>query len=159
MKSIRLFVLVTLAISLTKCSEGRSPTTARNATGSTRSIDPCSLLPKEEIAVALGEQVTEAKLQSSPRPNCKYTVGEGSLTVFVFNDPSAKGGFGAGKTLQDPHTEAVGGVGDQAYWSPSIKTLNVLKGKIYFTVQFFGIKSGSLETAKVLAQKAAARLP
>ena len=159
MKTIRLFVLVTLAISLTKCSESPSPTTATNATGSTGSIDPCSLLAKEEIAVALGEQVTEAKLQSFPRPNCKYTVGQGSLTVFVFNDPSAKGGFESGKTAQDPNTQAVGAIGDQAYWSPSIKTLNVLKGNIYFTVQFFGIKSGSLETAKVLAQKAAARLP
>ena len=61
--------------------------------------------------------------------------------------------------MQDAHTETVSDVGDEAYWSPDIKTLNVLKGHIYFTVQYYGIHSGSKETMKALAQKAASRLP
>src|SRR4030095_1167831 len=96
---------------------------------------PCSLLTKEEVARVLGQQVSEAKVRSTPRANCEYSVGEGSVTVFVFTDPTAAGGFQAGKTMQDAHTEAISEVGEQAYWSPDIKTLNVLKGDIYFTVQ------------------------
>ncbi|MCI0390787.1 MAG: DUF3558 domain-containing protein [Acidobacteria bacterium] len=159
MNTIRLFRLITLAIFLAGCGNSPSPTTKTSAAESSGSLDPCSLLTREEVTTVLGQPVTEAKLQSFPRPNCEYTIGEGSLTVFLFTDPSAKVGFEAGKKMQDVHTEPVSGVGDQAYWSPSIKTLNVLKGNIYFTVQFYGIRSGLLETMSSLAQKAAARLP
>jgi len=123
------------------------------------SIDPCSLLTKEEVGTVLGQEVSEAKVRSSPKPNCQYSVGQGSVTVFVFTDPSATGGFHTGKTMQDVHTEVVTGVGNEAYWSPDIKTLNVLKGNVYFTVQFYGVSSGSKETMKALAQKTATRLP
>ena len=157
------YCLLTLLVFLASCSPN-SPvnntnvanTTAKEKTGD---INPCSLLTQEEISAVLGQPVTEAKVVSTPRPNCNYAVGDGSLTVFVFSDPSAAGGFQAGKTIQDAHTEAVAGIGDDAYWSPDIKTLNVLKNHIYFTVQFYGIRSPSKETMKALAQKAMMRLP
>jgi hypothetical protein len=103
--------------------------------------------------------VTEASNRDSPRPNCRYVVGDGTVTVFVFTDSSAAGAFQTGKTMQDMQTESISDVGDQAYWSPSIKTLNVLKGNVYFTVQYYGVRSGSKETMKLLAQKAIARIP
>ena len=161
MKTIKLFLLITLAIYLTGCSESLSQSTNPGASETTSkdSIDPCSLLTREEIGATLGQQVTQANLRSSPRPNCNYTVGDGSVTVFVFNDPSAAGAFHTGRRMQDLQTEPVTGVGDQAYWSPGIKTLNVVKGQVYFTVQFYAISSGSRETMISLARNAVTRLP
>ena|SRR5215813_8444155 len=159
MNAIRFFWLIPLVIFLACCDPRPAPSTKTNAIESAVTLDPCSLLTRDEVGAVLGQPVTNAKLQRFPRPNCSYILGDGSLTVFVFTDLSARGGFEAGKRMQDSHTEPVAGVGDQAYWSPGIKTLNILKGNIYFTVQFYGIPSGSLETMKALAQRAADRLP
>lgn len=159
MHIIKTLFLTTLAICLLACSERPSAPTNTKSAETVSSLDPCSLLTKEEVGTVLGQEVSDAKVRSSPKPNCQYSVGEGSVTVFVFTDPSAAGGFQTGKTMQDVHTEVVTGVGNEAYWSPDIKTLNVLKGNTYFTVQFYGVSSASKETMKALAQKAAARLP
>jgi hypothetical protein len=158
-KITKILFLTTLAICFVACSERPSQPANTKPAETVSSIDPCSLLTKEDVGTVLGQEVSEAKVRSSPRPNCQYSIGEGSVTVFVFTDPSAPGGFQAGKTMQDAHTEAVSDVDHEAYWSPDIKTLNVLKRNIYFTVQFYGVSSGSKETMKTLAQKAAARLP
>jgi hypothetical protein len=141
------------------CREESIRTTNKAVTEKVASIEPCSLLTNEDIASVLRVQVSDAKPRGTPRPNCEYAVGDGSVTVFVFTDPSAAGAFEAGKTMQDAHTDPVLDIGDQAYWSPEIKTLNVLKGKVYFTVQFYGVPSGSKETMTALAQIAAKRLP
>lgn len=159
MHILKILLLTTLAVSFVACSERPSPATNTKPAETVSSIDPCALLTKEEVGTVLGQEVSEAKVRTSPRPNCQYSIGEGSVTVFVFTDTSAAGGFQAGKTMQDAHTEVVSGVGNEAYWSPDIKTLNVLKGNIYFTIQFYGVSSGSKETMKALAQKAATRLP
>jgi len=156
---IKILFVTALAVCFLACSERSSPATNTKPAATINSIDPCSLLTKEEVGTVLGQEVGEAEVRSSPRPNCQYSVGEGSVTVFVFTDTTAAGGFQAGKTMQDAHTEVVPAVGNEAYWSPDIKTLNVLKGNIYFTVQFYRISSGSKETMKTLAQKAATRLP
>ena len=122
------------------------------------SINPCSLLNEKKLKWCWAITWQKPKFKPSPRPNCEYSVGEGSVTVFVFNDPSAAGGFQAGKTMQDAKTEP-SRHRYQAYWSPDIQALNVLKGNIYFTVQFYRVPSGSKETMKALAQKAVTRLP
>ena len=159
MHIIKILFLTALAVCFLACSDRPSPTNNAKPAETVSSIDPCSLLTKEEVGTVLAQEVSEAKVRSSPRPNCQYSVGEGSVTVFVFTDATAAGGFQAGKTMQDAHTEVVSDVGDEAYWSPDIKTLNVLKGNIYFTVQFYGVSSGSKETMKAVAQKASTRLP
>ena len=159
MHIVKILFLMTLAICFVACSERPSQPMNTKPAETVSSIDPCSLLTKEEVGTVLGQEVSEAKVRSSPKPNCQYSVGQGSVTVFVFTDPSATGGFQTGKTMQDVHTEVVTGVGNEAYWSPDIKTLNVLKGNVYFTVQFYGVSSGSKETMKALAQKTATRLP
>ena len=159
MHVIKILLLTTLAICFVACSERPSPPTNSKSAETVSSIDPCSLLTKEEVGTVLGQEVSEVKVRSAPKPNCQYSVGDGAVTVFVFTDPSAAGGFQTGKTMQDVHTEAVTGLGNEAYWTPDIKTLNVLKGNVYFTVQFYGVSSGSKETMKALAQKAATRLP
>jgi hypothetical protein len=156
---IKILFLTALTICFVACSAAPSPNTNTKPAETVSSIDPCSLLTIEEVGTVLDQQVSGAKVRPSPRPNCHYSVGEGSVNVFVFTDATAAGGFQAGKTMQDAHTEAVSELGDDAYWSPDIKTLNVLKGKTYFTIQFYGVSSGSKETMKTLAQKAAARLP
>jgi hypothetical protein len=162
-RTIAFYCLLTLIVLLASCSPN-SPVTNTNVANTTSrettsDINPCSLLTQDEISAVLGQPVNDGKVVSTPRPNCNYAVGDGSVTVFVFSDPSAAGGFEVGKTMQDAHTEAVADVGDAAYWSPDIKTLNVLKGKVYFTVQYYGVRSGSKETIKALAQKIVPRLP
>ena len=157
-----IFMLATSAAFAAACGRapsGVAPTGAADkVTGKVAAVNPCSLLTAVEVKEVLGRQVAWIKHEGSPRPHCKYSVGGGSVTVFVFEDPTAKGGFAVGRGAQDAQTEPVAGVGDDAYWSPDIRTLNVLQGETYFTVQFYGVSSGSAETMKALARKAAARL-
>jgi len=156
------FILITSAVFAAACgkgaSQGAQTGAAEKVTEKVAAVNPCSLVTPVEIKEVLGRQVAWVKHEGSPRPHCKYSVGGGSVTVFVFEDPTARGGFAVGKRAQDAQTEPVAGVGDDAYWSPDIKTLNVLRGETYFTVQFYGVSSGSAETMKALARKAAARL-
>jgi hypothetical protein len=163
MKAIGTSLLIMLAILAASCRKdevvGNVRVVPRDDPQSVAPINPCSLLSREEVAMVLNQTVSNAELNAAPRPNCRYSVGEGSVTLFVFQNEGAKVGFELGKTAQDANTQPVTGVGDQAYWSPSIKTLNVLKGEIYFTVQFYGVTAGSLETMKTLAQRVASRLP
>jgi hypothetical protein len=160
MNIVKFSLLFLIATYLGACS-GQSPSSVQtNQSAKSGSVtDPCGVITREDVAAVLGQQVGAAQFRESPRPNCHYSVGEGSVSVFAFNDPSAAGAFRAGKTMQDAHTETVADVGDEAYWSPDIKTLNVLKGSVYFTVQYYGVPSGSKETMKALAQKAVVRLP
>lgn len=117
--------------------------------------DSCSLLTKEEVSEIVGSHVKEVKAVAMPRPNCQYVLEKGSVVVFLF--PDAKIDFESGKKYQDK-TQPVSGVGDDAYWSPNVRVINVLRKNTYFTVQFLGFKSGSLDTAKALALKAVTRV-
>ena len=128
------------------------------------SSDPCAYLSVDEITQVIGETIVEAVPRDTPRPNCKYQTKPdasgyaASIVVYVFTGPSAAGGFEIGKTAQDENTQPVTGVGDDAYWSPSIKTLNVLYKNIYFTVQFLDTKNQTVDIAKELALKVIAHL-
>lgn len=171
MQTLR-FITATLllgvaALSLSACERSEMPTFSskgqafKNPVAPQNPGNPCALLTKAEVAAALKQPVTEAKLERSPRPNCRYNVGPSisEVVVAVFNDPTAKGGFAVGKTAPDVNPQLVSGIGDDAYWSASLKTLKVLKGDSYFTVQFLGFGSASLKEIKALARQVANRLP
>jgi hypothetical protein len=175
MQTIR-FITATLslsvaALSLSACERSELPTLSSKGQAFKHPVatqnpgNPCALLTKAEVAAALKQPVTEAKFERSPRPNCRYNVGPSisEVVVAVFNDPTAKGaakgGFDVGKTAQDVNPQLVSGIGDDAYWSASLKTLKVLKGDSYFTVQFLGFGSASLKEIKALAHQVANRLP
>jgi predicted small lipoprotein YifL len=164
MKSLRKAGIVMLcALSLAACGEKTpAPPNANDkpaASSAGNVYDPCAVLTRDDIAAALGLQLDEAVHESFPRPNCRYGIGEGAVVVYVFADTSAKSGFIAGKNIQAAHSTAVTGLGNDAFWAPDLKVLNVLKGNVYFTVQFLGLRSASLEAAKALAHKVADRLP
>ena len=162
MNRIIIFIFITSVVFAAACGrnapQGAQTGGAHKAGAKAAPVNPCSLVTPVEIKEVLGQHVDAVEHRGSPRPHCRYSVGAGSVTVFLFEDPTAKGGFAAGKGMQDAHAEPVAGVGDDAYWSPDIRTLNVLQGETYFTVQFYGVSSGSAETMKALARKAAARL-
>jgi hypothetical protein len=121
--------------------------------------DSCSLLTKEEVAEIMQNTVREVFLKETPRPNCNYVFEKGQVVVFLFTDAGARSSFETGRKMQDTGTQTVAGIGDDAYWSPNIKVLNVLKKQAYFTVQFIPSKDASLEKAKRLAVRAVTRLP
>ena len=162
MNRIILFIFITSGVFAAACGNnaprGAQTGAADKVAVKAAPVNPCSLVTPSEVKEVLGQHVDAVEHRGSPRPHCRYSVGGGSVTIFVFEDPTAKGGFAVGKQAQDAHTEPVAGVGDDAYWSPDIRTLNVLQGETYFTVQFYGVGSGSAETMKALARKAAARL-
>jgi hypothetical protein len=162
MNRVIILMLITSVVFAAACGRnaprGAQTGAAEKAAEKVSAVNQCSLLTPLEIGEVLGQHVDAVEHRGSPRPHCRYSVGGGSVTVFVFEDPTAKGGFMVGKKAQDAHTEPAAGVGDDAYWSPDIRTLNVLQGETYFTVQSYGVSSGSAETMKALARKAAARL-
>lgn len=137
-------------------TEAQPTTTGESAQAS---FDPCAYLTTDEITQVISQTIVNAIPSTSPRPNCHYVTEtdangySASVVVYVFTDPSAPGGFENGKTLQDENPEPVTGVGDDAYWAPTLDNLNVLYKDVYFTVQFLGTENESLDLAKVLALK------
>lgn len=118
--------------------------------------EPCSLLTTAEVATVIGVPVGEAKRAAMPQPTCEYSARGG--TVYVYRIADGRAGFQAGRQMQDAKAQAVAGVGDDAYWSPGIRTLNVLSRDTYLMVQFIGIKGAGLDMARALASRAVGRL-
>jgi hypothetical protein len=128
-------------------------------------LDSCTLLTAPDFSAVLGSTLTskESSDQPTPKARCDFHQSNGiSVVVFLFATDSAAAAFQFGKTNQGSNV-SVSGVGDAAYWTDGIRTLNVLTGKIYFTVQFLtnGTPTpapGQLQ-AEQLAQRIVPRLP
>ncbi len=161
--------LVLITALLAACGQ-KAPATAppRQASNSASSvglttgeIDPCALLTKEDVTEVLGKQLRDVKLEPLPRPNCNYPVepGEGKINIFVFTEASAAASYEYTKTKRDENAQPVAGVGTDAYWSPNMAALMVLKGKTSFSLAFSNIEGGTVDAAKALALKVANRLP
>lgn len=150
-------------VMLTACGDDRAPGAAKSG-GAAGPIDACQMLADDDLHAALGSRVVTRLSADVPTPKAKCDFRNDvspHVTLFVFTDFSAAGGFRIGKREQGD-VVAVAGVGDDAYWNESLHALNVLKGSVYFVVQFhpvFGQRRGDQASAELLARQVLRRLP
>ena len=138
-------------------------------------VNACALLTKAEVQGLVGRPVLAgANEHAANLATCSFGDPEApkiggrpavrvlSLAVFT----GQEGAYAAGPVAQarDAYetarrnaasAEAVAGLGESAYWDQTFKTLSMLKGRHFLSVEI----DGGVETAKKAASKALARLP
>lgn len=141
-------------------------------------VDACSLLGKEEVEALTGQKVLKPlKEEIANLVTCGYGDPESPqiapgrslsqiLTVAVFT--GEEGAYYAGPVAQAKDTfetgrknaaspQKVNGLGEDAYWDETFRTLNIYKGKYELSVT---VESGKgLNLAKTVAEKALTKLP
>jgi hypothetical protein len=125
--------------------------------------DPCSLVTRQEAEAALGKPVAEGE-----RPElaqgliCQFVGSQGTqvwqLQVLVTqteNETTMQSSFAAAKeSVAETNPEDVSGIGDEAFWIPGAKQLNIREGRTYIIIS----GDAPLETLRGVAQKALSRL-
>ena len=107
-----------------------------------KTVDPCALLVKAEIADVLGVKVSDAKLNSinAAGPQCEFKLGDyGVLNVFVrHGNPNDKPDVMIAELQKRKITTAeLTGVGDRSFYaSPGygMVQLNTFKGTAYLLI-------------------------
>lgn len=135
--------------------------------GSTR--HPCGLLTSADFR-AIGTRLVAAPIESEQKAvglkNCYYDLGSDKDAVYLDTWPSVTAGRDAFAGGKDPAAGAgapvaIGGVGDDAYWLPTLHALYVTTGSkvLEVTIGESDASDARLEhDASVLAGRAAARL-
>ncbi len=138
-------------------------------------LDACSLLTRAEVEALVGEPAMEPTKEvvanlvtcafgdpESPKVGGRPLAQVLKLEVFT----GEEGAYYAGPVAQarDAYetarenagsSEAVTGLGENAYWDGTFKSLSALKGRYWITVE----AEGGLEAAKKAMAKAMERLP
>ena len=137
------------ALALTGCASATTTaaTTGASASGAPHSSwdvsnlpDPCRGLTAAEAKGVLGSEVSAGRRLDSWPPICQYVLGNPQTGYLYLSDDSRD----TAKTDFNQHrgdstaTEAVAGIGDQAYWVPDYSTLHILNGVTHIVVAFGG---------------------
>jgi|GEM_PF-6779549 len=169
--TLKIMLLIIAFFAFCGCRPRASST---EQTSSTAKTEPCSLITKEEVAAASGDNVAV-----TPHPDhnaCAYDLVptsapkgtlRGTIVVVVFTPDSPQ--FAKFGLSSDDRTEAkpISGLGDKAVLFTSkkspdqgAKAIQVLKGKHYIAV---GVSTAdppvSVDTLTSLAARALSRLP
>jgi hypothetical protein len=135
--------------------------TQNNGGGDT--LDVCSLLTKDEVEAAIGEDMTDGFVSdpSEEKPQCQWDPVDPSTASTVYLSvelgPGAASDYDALSSIAEP----VDGIGDKAQWTGGLKILDVLTDNREVTVQavYFKDDKDPKEIAISLARLAMGRLP
>jgi hypothetical protein len=114
---------------------------------------PCRTITTSEIAGVLGGNVNAGVVLESWPPLCQFVLDAQLRTYLYISDDSAS----TGKTDYDRKrsisstTQAVDGIGDQAYWQSDLATLHVLSGATHVAVAFGGTPAPEAARDKAIA--------
>ncbi len=125
--------------------------------------EPCDLMTKADLARVLAEPFSEGEAGEMPvtegaafiPKNCAFHSGDKQIVLTLFLAST----YQAHKELAaiGDAPQAVGGVGDDAFWDPDAQQLTILKGQIVVTLGF-DFMDASADVAKPLAQQVLSRL-
>lgn len=115
--------------------------------------DPCRTITGAELGGVLGYPVEPGHKVDSWPPLCQFVLSVADrLFLYISDDHGTTGREDYDrKRSSSPATEAVSGLGDQAYWQPDIAQLHVLKGDTHVFVGFGGVPAPSGAKDKALA--------
>lgn len=144
--------------------EGTStPSASNSGSGGSETTDPCSLVTKEEAEAALDKPVADGeKPEVAQGLICQFVGTEGTqvwqlqvLVTQTTNEQTMQTSFAAAKeSVADANPEDVSGLGDEAFWIPDAKQLNIRQGRFYLIVS----GDASLEALRDVAEQALDRL-
>ena len=150
-------------LALTGCASATASTAGAPASAAPRSSwdvsnlpDPCRGLTNAEAKGVLGNEVSQGRRLDSWPPICQYVLGS-PLAGYLYLSDDARDTAKADFTQHrgdSAATEAVAGIGDQAYWVPDYSALHILSGAVHVVVAFGGttLPSGARDKAVALAR-------
>jgi hypothetical protein len=125
--------------------------------------EPCDLMTKADLARTLTEPFSEGEAGEMPvtegaafiPKNCAFHSGDKQIVLTLFPASTYQEHKELAAIGDAP--QAVGGVGDDAFWDPDAQELTILKGQIVVTLGFY-FMDVSADVAKPLARQALSRL-
>ena len=142
-------------------------TTRTSSTPAGAEIDPCALVTKAEIEVAVGTAVLDPKLERLANlASCSFNdpaapiITAVSVNVFVAaSESDAREIFDLAKR-NAADVQEVDGLGDDAYWDDILGTLQVLQGTYELSIDVTSSEGADQKrAAEDIAAKALSRLP
>ncbi len=118
--------------------------------------DTCAIVSQAEVAAALGNPLKDFVAAKGPDgTTCTYLGTPNGAHLYYYTERRGQSGFEGARKIGEPVAE----VGDEAYWSSALETLDVRKAASYFAVQAIGDdRTRDREIARTLAQLIAKRL-
>jgi hypothetical protein len=115
--------------------------------------DPCLEIDAAGVAEATGLSVSNGVPLDSWPPLCAFTfTGSAQEYLYVSADPRPEARADHDRQRSDSQaTEAVRGIGDDAYWLPEFTALHVFSGTTHVTVKFAGSAPPGDPKGKALA--------
>jgi len=125
--------------------------------------EPCDLMTKADLARTLTEPFSEGEAGEMPvtegaafiPKNCAFHSGDKQIVLTLFPASTYQEHKELAAIGDAP--QAVGGVGDDAFWDPDAQEFTILKGQIVVTLGFY-FMDVSADVAKPLARQALSRL-
>lgn len=156
-------------------SQAPKPAAGASPAAAAKTLEPCSLITKDEAEATLSlkfDKTTVARGGSAlggHGADCNYEgalPSDPSLTLHTLT--AAEFSADRGIPLQQwitlkkgPDTQPVSGLGDAAFWTSSLQTLDVAKGDVFMSLLAVDLKKKyqlKLDAATALAQKALAHV-
>lgn len=118
--------------------------------------DTCATVSQAEVAAALGNPLKDFIAEKGPDgTTCTYLGTPNGAHLYYYTEKRGLSAFEGARKIGEP----VSGVGDEAYWSAALETLDVRKAASYFAVQAIGDdRARDREIARTLAQLVAKRV-
>ena len=133
-----------------------APAASAGGGGAASTSDMCALISKDEVGAAAGDTVTTVEPDTK---GCTWTLSKlNAINLRIETDEASD--FSAQKLLF-PDGRDVQGLGDRAFWGPSLAVLySVFKGKTYAVqlVLFANDDARNLATATSIMKTAFSRL-
>jgi hypothetical protein len=150
---VRVAAVVAALIGLTGCAGAPPPAPASTGTPTAAPVaaaphtswdvsdlpDPCRMLTDAEARTIIGGEVSVGRRLESWPPLCQFVLGSPQGYLYLSDDSAD-----TGKADFDRHrgdstaTQAVSGLGDQAYWLPDFSALHILSGPTHVMISFGG---------------------
>jgi hypothetical protein len=118
--------------------------------------NPCRTITNTQVAAVVGGTVSAGVALESWPPLCQFVLDEQRRTYLYVSDdagPTGREDYDR-KRATSSATQAVDGIGDQAYWQPDLASLHVLGGATHVFVAFGGTPApeGAKDKAIALAR-------
>lgn len=127
--------------------------------GDSGEFNACSLITREEVMQALGEEVTEGVQENAdPFFSCRFE-SEDFDSVSVSYVTGEREDIEEYFELGNEESETIEGLGERAYWDEDFNDLEVLTGVQYLSVSISADGVDEFEVARSLAERALGRLP
>lgn len=128
--------------------------------------DPCALLTPAMLQQALGHSFGAPASIAEPKGNalqaieCRYVGSGGARALFVYVLYASAGAASADYTSskQALNGSSVSGIGDAAFYESQGGSINVLKGRVFFTLALTVAGTPQRAAAEQLATQVAAKL-